>query len=127
MTHARVFLGATLIVIALGYTACGSREIGTPTGPTAIDISRASRDDAPAIDVHDPGEIMPEPVAPPEILIGAGDLSQCGLEGVVKTGRLLDALLRQARATAVTFGDNSNDDGSAANYQCFDRWWGAYK
>ena len=128
MTLARVFLSAALIVLALGCVACGSREIGTPTSPTLIDVARSSRNDAPAIDIGPPDDVAtPQPVAPAAILLGAGDLSQCGLEGVVKTGRLMDVLLRQTRGTALTFGDNSNDDGSAYKYQCFDRWWGAFR
>ena len=78
MTHARVFLvGAALITLVLAYVACGSREIGTPTSPTLIDVVRSPRDEAPAIDVDNPGEVAnPQPVAPTAVLIGAGDLSQ---------------------------------------------------
>ncbi|MBI4886771.1 MAG: metallophosphoesterase [Acidobacteria bacterium] len=62
------------------------------------------------------------------VLIGAGDLAQCGLEGVVQTGLLMDKLLRQeSDPTLVTFGDNSNDNGSRQRYECFDRWWGRFR
>jgi hypothetical protein len=54
-------------------------------------------------------------------------MAQCGLEGVVLTGRLLSNLLKQSDATVVTFGDNSNDDGSRQRYECLDRWWGSFR
>ena len=127
MTHRRVLQGAALLSLALAYGASGSREIGAPTSTTAIDILGSTRAEPP-IDLVDPPDVaLPQPVGPPTILIGAGDISQCGLAGVVRTGRLLQSLLRQTPATAITFGDNSNDDGSPYKYKCFDRSWGSFK
>jgi hypothetical protein len=61
------------------------------------------------------------------VLIGAGDISQCALNGVVLTAALMARELQNAAATGFTLGDNSNDDGSAEAYKCFDRTWGAFK
>jgi hypothetical protein len=60
----------------------------------------------------------------PVVLMGAGDISICGQEGDEQTARLLDA-----QPDAIfTAGDNSNEDGTFAQYvDCFDPSWGAYK
>jgi acid phosphatase type 7 len=131
MTTARFFThGRALLVVVLTIVACGSRELASPTGPTALNggLVPSARDGAPVPDVVDP-DVPPAPsFERPAVVIGAGDLAQCGLEGVVRTGRLLNSLLRQMPdATAITLGDNSNDDGSVQRYECFDRWWGSFR
>jgi hypothetical protein len=136
MRGAVSLLSLTLIVCLSAAFACGGREIQAPTSPTPIPTAQPDQapvpDPAPAPQPPPapptaPTEPQPAPKAPPVVLIGAGDLAQCQLEGVVRTGQLMDALLRQTDATLVTFGDNSNDDGSQARYECFDRWWGRFR
>ncbi|MEW6504643.1 MAG: metallophosphoesterase [Chloroflexota bacterium] len=58
------------------------------------------------------------------VLVGAGDIAICGEEGSQYTADLLD----QIPGTVFTAGDNSNEEGSAANYQsCFNPTWGRHK
>lgn len=58
------------------------------------------------------------------ILVGAGDIAICGEEGSQYTAALLD----QIPGTVFTAGDNSNEAGTAANYQmCFNPSWGRHK
>ncbi|MEW6180675.1 MAG: metallophosphoesterase [Chloroflexota bacterium] len=58
------------------------------------------------------------------VLVGAGDIAICGEEGSQYTAELLD----QIPGTVFTAGDNSNEEGSAANYElCFDPTWGRHK
>ncbi len=58
------------------------------------------------------------------VLVGAGDIAICGEEGSQYTAALLD----QIPGTVFTAGDNSNEQGTAANYQfCFEPSWGRHK
>lgn len=63
----------------------------------------------------------------PPTVFGVGDIMQCATpEGAEQTGHLMERLLNETpNSIGVTFGDNSNDDGSEAGYDCFDRSsWG---
>lgn len=60
-------------------------------------------------------------------LFGVGDIMHCASpEGAEATGLLMERLLTETpNSVGVTFGDNSNDDGSEASYDCFNRSaWG---
>lgn len=58
------------------------------------------------------------------VLVGAGDIAICGSDGSEATAALLDNI----PGLVFTAGDNSNEDGSQANYsQCFDPAWGRHK
>jgi len=58
------------------------------------------------------------------ILVGAGDIAICGSPGMEATAKLLDEI----PGTIFTAGDNSNEEGSQANYmECFDPAWGRHK
>jgi hypothetical protein len=65
--------------------------------------------------------------APPATIFGVGDIMQCATpEGAELTGRLMERLLNETpNSLGITFGDNSNDDGTEENYKCFDgSTWG---
>lgn len=67
--------------------------------------------------------------AEPHILIGAGDIAECGSDYWNKydeeTGKLIDAY---PDATVFTAGDNAYPVGSAADYQnCYEPAWGRFK
>jgi hypothetical protein len=67
-------------------------------------------------------------VTVPEVLVAAGDISQCGLQGSALTAALMNRLLQDGRATAITLGDNSNEDGSREKVMnCLDPTWGPLK
>lgn len=58
------------------------------------------------------------------VLVGAGDIAICGEEGSQYTAALLD----QIPGTVFTAGDNSNEEGTAVQYQmCFGPAWGRHK
>jgi hypothetical protein len=60
-------------------------------------------------------------------LFGVGDIGYCPDPGDGEmTGRLMEELLdRTPNSRGITFGDNSNDDGSEESYNCLDRSrWG---
>ncbi|MGH7614975.1 MAG: metallophosphoesterase, partial [Gemmatimonadales bacterium] len=58
------------------------------------------------------------------VLVGAGDIAECGTTGDEATANLLD----NVAGTVFTAGDNAYNDGSAANYaQCYAPSWGRHK
>jgi len=62
-------------------------------------------------------------VAKTAILIGAGDIARCTSLADEKTA----ALIARIPGTVFTAGDNAYDDGSAANFACYNRSWGRVK
>ena len=69
--------------------------------------------------------VVPAPVAAADpVLVGAGDISDCGSAKDEETATLLDAV----PGTVVTLGDNAYSSGSAAQYRdCYDPTWGRHK
>lgn len=68
------------------------------------------------------------PIAPtdnePPVLIGAGDIGDCGSNGAAMTGRLLDAM----RGTIFALGDLAYPSGTADQFRdCYDPHWGRHK
>jgi acid phosphatase type 7 len=64
----------------------------------------------------------------PAILIGAGDISVCGLQGDDRTAELVEKLLDQyPQAQVFTAGDNAQLNGEMFEYSdCFRRTWGRF-
>lgn len=63
----------------------------------------------------------------PRTVFAVGDIMHCSAPlGAELTGRLMQRLLDETpNSIGITLGDNSNDDGSEASYDCFDRsTWG---
>ena len=59
-----------------------------------------------------------------EILVGAGDIAQCGGVGDEATADLLDGI----QGTVFTTGDNVYPDGTASEFaNCYDASWGRHK
>jgi hypothetical protein len=105
--------------------ACGS---STPVSPTATTITTASTTAPITPATVDPPVTAANTLSAPEVLVGAGDISQCGLDGAAQTASLMTGLLHDARATGFTLGDNSNDDGSREKVlNCLEPTWGAFK
>jgi hypothetical protein len=69
--------------------------------------------------------VGPAPVvAADPVLVGAGDISDCGSAEDEATAQLLDDI----PGTVVTLGDNAYTSGSAAQYRdCYDPTWGRHK
>ncbi|MGI9627596.1 MAG: metallophosphoesterase family protein [Longimicrobiales bacterium] len=59
-----------------------------------------------------------------EVLVGAGDIAECGLQSDEATADLLDGI----PGTVFTAGDNVYDDGTAQEFQdCYEPSWGRHK
>jgi plastocyanin len=62
--------------------------------------------------------------APVPVLVGAGDIADCGEQGDEATAKLLDA----TPGTVFTVGDNVYPDGTADQFKnCYDPTWGRHK
>jgi hypothetical protein len=72
------------------------------------------------------GESVSAPVTPAadEVLVGAGDIAECGSDGDEATAAVLDGI----EGTVFTAGDNAYGDGSDEDYaECYDPSWGRHK
>lgn len=105
-THAgRIVTLAALLLAA----ACA----GDATGPDSIDSELNS-------DTHAPFG-MPDG---PAVLVGAGDIAECGSRADDATAALLD----QLEGTVFVVGDNVYPDGTLKQYRdCYDSSWGRHK
>jgi len=55
------------------------------------------------------------------VLVGAGDIADCrDLSGAEATAKLLDKI----PGTVMAVGDLAYPDGTAANFECYDKTWG---
>ena len=90
----------SLVALAALAVQCGK---GSPTAPTP------------------PGTVIPIPGARTSILIGAGDIGECGSPGTIATGRLIEATLGEVFLA----GDIAYNQGTMAQFQnCFEPYWG---
>lgn len=96
---------ASIALLCLGLVAgmATSRSPAANRGPSAERGTRADR------------------VA---VLVGAGDIADCGSSGDDATAALLDAIA----GTVFTAGDNAYGDGTASEFvECYDPTWGRHK
>jgi 3',5'-cyclic AMP phosphodiesterase CpdA len=69
-------------------------------------------------------DFRPSPQHSIAVLVGAGDIAECGSRGAEATARLLDGI----PGIVFTAGDNAYQQGSAQNYRnCYDPTWGRHK
>lgn len=126
-----VVFGSTLLVL-LGLTAVVSRP--GPTSAAASPIQPATpRPTAVASPSPSSSRSVPSPPSSPSpsaapsgvpVLIGAGDIADCGSDGDEATAALLDEIA----GTIFTAGDNVYPAGSTAAYRdCFGPSWGRHK
>ena len=72
------------------------------------------------------GGLEPTPITgPPVVLVGAGDIGECGpLAGPEATALLLDRI----EGTVFTAGDNAYPQGRVEDFKsCYEPWWGRHK
>lgn len=68
--------------------------------------------------------VGPPPPGTTNVLVGTGDIADCGSSGDEATAALLDGI----DGTVFTAGDNAYEDGSTTNFtQCYQPSWGRHK
>lgn len=89
--------------------AASAPATASPTGPSGEASAGAAE------------EPSPDGVA---VLVGAGDIADCGSGGDEATAALLDRI----PGTVATFGDNAYPDGSPGDFaRCYDPSWGRHR
>lgn len=131
-TRARPVSAATTLrhLAAAAMLLGGGCQCVSSTPPTAA-LPAAARPAAarPAAVVSEAA--LPDGALPPEdaaVLVGAGDIADCGSEGDEATARLVRAVLaRRPDARAIALGDNVYPAGSLEQYrQCYLPSWGSF-
>jgi len=127
---------ATTPVATAGSPAPGSIAPAStpPAGPTPGATPAPAETPAPTPEATLAGETptatpTPAPTpAPPAVLVGAGDIGECGTGGPAATARVIRRVLREhPEAIVFTAGDNAYPDGSSADFaRCYDPWWGRF-
>ena len=106
-----------------GLLACLSgcdrqaRTVATPVAPTSV--GGPASPTSPTT----PAPVPPPALAREAVLVGAGDIAECGREGAVKTAALLDGI----PGTVFTAGDNVYMHGTPKEFECYDASWGRHR
>jgi hypothetical protein len=132
-----VLLGLYLVFRASAPGTASARPSSAPTASAPASSSPAVSADAS--DVASAGASGGAPSEPPAsgspslpasppledpVLVGAGDIAGCNLDGDEATARLIDGI----DGTVFTAGDNVYDSGSADEFRnCYDPTWGRFK
>ena len=130
-----VFMAALLLL--LGATRLVERGVAGPSAsPSNVTVGAGtSSSPAPSAATLTPATPSPIPPlsplpgtsAPPSgdpVLVGAGDIGDCGSDGDDATAALLDGIA----GTVFTAGDNAYENGSADEFRrCYDPNWGRHR
>ncbi|HET9707420.1 MAG TPA: Ig-like domain-containing protein [Gemmatimonadales bacterium] len=105
------FLCQTVVLtLALGFVACTDTD--TPLNPSVR-----------ALFTTPTGLVTANP---PQIFVGAGDISSCSNTGDEATAKLLDAI--PDPATVYNIGDDAYDNGTTSEFaNCYNPTWGRHK
>jgi hypothetical protein len=121
------FLGTLVVLLGLlvGFRGLAATSAGTSSPPESSPV--ATDPAAVAGSAGPSASTAPTPFPSPSgdpVLVGAGDIASCNLDGDDATARLLDGIA----GTVFTAGDNAYDNGSADEFaQCYGPTWGRHK
>jgi acid phosphatase type 7 len=112
---------ATVAILAGLLAVVSGRELRTSGSPATVAVAPGLLG-SPSASV---GAINPSPNAFADpVLVGAGDIADCGPSGDEATANLLDGIA----GTIFTAGDNAYSDGTAEQFaRCYDPTWGRFK
>jgi calcineurin-like phosphoesterase family protein len=123
----------TGIVLALGGRAPGpavgtSASAGVGAAGSGSPTASASTAASPPLPSASAGASAPPAPTPSPagdpVLVGAGDIASCDLDGDEATARLLDGI----PGTVFTAGDNAYENGAAGEFtDCYGPSWGRHK
>jgi len=111
--------GAGLAVVTLASVlACAQTHVGVPQPPAGDDGSHQ-----PSGQSVDAGDTV-------AVLVGAGDIGQCGSDGPARTAHLIDSLMENTAVPLQVFlsGDVAYPRGTSRDLvRCYDPSWGRFK
>ncbi len=115
------FDGADFSLCSSPKTYSGLADGGHTFRVFAVDL--AGNDDLTPEERTWTSEAPPVPPAP-AVLVGAGDIANCGGSGDERTAALLDGI----QGTVFTIGDNAYEDGTGPQFNnCYHPSWGRHK
>ena len=99
--------------------------VATPSPTIAQSQSAAPSGTATASPTASPSAVTPQPSpAGDPVLVGAGDIASCGLDGDSQTAKLIEGI----PGAVFTAGDNAYEGGTAKEFaNCYDPTWGHFK
>ncbi len=104
----RLFVPSALLTLALSLIACNDTNNLTQPGIRALYTTPTGLVTA----------------NPPQVFVGAGDISSCSTNNDEKTAELLDSI----PGTVYNIGDDAYNDGTASEFSnCYDPTWGRSK
>ena len=106
--YPRLLRQSALLTLAFAFVACSDTD--NPMRPTVQGLYTTPT-----------GMLTANP---PQIFIGAGDISSCSNTGDEATAKLLDA---NPDGTVFNIGDDAYDNGTTAEFQCYNATWGRHK
>jgi hypothetical protein len=125
------FLGTLVVLLGLvvGFRRLSAAATSSPTAPVPSVVATDAGGGTPS--AHSSGRPSASESAAPfpsasgdPVLVGAGDIASCNLDGDEATARLLDGIA----GTVFTAGDNAYDNGSASDFaECYEPTWGRHK
>lgn len=135
--------GTSLLVSVLGIllavivAACSTAASPTTSATSSTPVTSGGTP-TPASSPHESPPVAPppkptrtpspSPTPPPVILVGAGDIAECGSDGDEATAALLEAILEADPGTVFTAGDNVYERGTAAEFaDCYAPTWGRFR
>jgi invasin-like protein/Big-like domain-containing protein/calcineurin-like phosphoesterase family protein len=106
----RLLSQTIVLTLAIGFVACTDTD--TPLNPSVR-----------ALYTTPTGLLTANP---PQIFVGAGDISSCSNSGDEATAKLLDAI--PDPATVYNIGDDAYDNGTTSEFNnCYNPTWGRHK
>ena len=105
----RLLCQTVAVTLALGFVAC-------------TDTNDPLRPGVQALFTTPTGLLTANP---PQIFVGAGDISSCSNTGDEATAKLLDAI--PDPATVYNIGDDAYNNGTTAEFACYNSTWGRHK
>ena len=115
-----LLLGATRLIQRSGFDPGASSSAAVGAGPSVSLAPGGGLSPLPS------GSVAPVGTSPPTVdpvLVGAGDIGDCGSGGDDATAALLDGI----EGTVFTAGDNAYENGSADDFRnCYANNWGRH-
>lgn len=127
-----VLIVVAVLVLLVAIASVVSRGGGsgtTPSAPAMLSPTATARPSPSASGFLSPAPTEPSPSTSPSaasvgVLVGAGDIGDCGVQEDSQTAALLDDI----EGTVFTAGDNAYENGSARVFAtCYDETWGRHK
>lgn len=107
---------ATLLLLLVAGCDKETRTLAQPVSPTPVTEAVAPAPPA------SPPTPAPAPISE-AVLVGAGDIAECGQQGAVQTAALLDGI----PGTVFTAGDNVYMNGTPKEFECYNATWGRHR